>query len=66
MRVPELHQHRKPFFLWHQDVRDHQVRAGTPRRAGRAGLRFVRKPITFAQFKATMAEVVERAGVAPR
>jgi len=31
------------------------------RRAGEAGLRFVCKPITFAQFKATMAEVVEHA-----
>ena len=31
MRVPELHQHREPFFLWHHDVRDHQVRAGLPK-----------------------------------
>ena len=31
------------------------------RRAIQAGLRFVRKPITFAQFEATMAEVVAHA-----
>jgi hypothetical protein len=31
------------------------------RRAIQAGLRFVRKPITFAQFEATMAEIVEHA-----
>ena len=31
------------------------------RRAVEAGLRFLRKPITFAQFEATMAEVVEHA-----
>jgi CheY-like chemotaxis protein len=30
-------------------------------RAVQAGLRFVRKPITFAQFEAMMAEVVEHA-----
>ena len=29
------------------------------RRAIQAGLRFVFKPITFAQFEATMAEIVE-------
>ena len=34
------------------------------RRAVEAGLHFVRKPLTFAQFEATMAEVVERAGAA--
>jgi CheY-like chemotaxis protein len=34
------------------------------RRAVEAGLRFVRKPLTFAQFEATMAEVVEHAGAA--
>ena len=34
------------------------------RRAVEAGLRFVRKPITFAQFEATMAEVVEHAQTA--
>ena len=32
------------------------------RRAVEAGLRFVRKPVTFAQFEATMAEVAEHAG----
>jgi CheY-like chemotaxis protein len=31
------------------------------RRAIQAGLRFVRKPVTFAQFEATMTEVVEQA-----
>ena len=31
------------------------------RRAIQAGLRFVRKPITFAEFEATMAEIVEHA-----
>ena len=36
--------------------------ADDERRAVEAGLRFVRKPVTFAQFKATMAEVVEHAG----
>jgi CheY-like chemotaxis protein len=35
------------------------------RRAGQAGLRFLRKPVSFAQFEAAMAEVVEHAG-APR
>jgi two-component system sensor histidine kinase and response regulator WspE len=30
------------------------------RRAAQAGLRFLRKPIPFAQFKATLAEVVEQ------
>ena len=35
------------------------------RRALEAGLRFVSKPISFAQFETTMAEVVEHAG-APR
>jgi CheY-like chemotaxis protein len=34
------------------------------RQAIEAGLRFVRKPIAFAQFKATMAEVVQHAGAA--
>jgi CheY-like chemotaxis protein len=34
-------------------------------RAAEAGLRFVRKPLTFAQFEATMVEAVERAD-APR
>ena len=34
-----------------------------PRRAIQAGLRFVFKPITFAQFEATMAEIVEHAAV---
>jgi two-component system capsular synthesis sensor histidine kinase RcsC len=34
------------------------------RRAVQAGLRFVRKPVTFAQFEAAMAEVVEHAGQA--
>jgi len=34
------------------------------RRGGQAGLRFVRKPITFAQFEATIAEVVQHAGTA--
>jgi CheY-like chemotaxis protein len=33
------------------------------RRAVEAGLRFVCKPVTFAQFEALMAEVVEHAGV---
>ena len=32
------------------------------RRAVQAGLRFVRKPVTLAQFEATMAEVVKHAG----
>jgi hypothetical protein len=36
------------------------------RRAVEAGLRFVRKPVTFAQFEASMAEVVEYAGVRKR
>ena len=35
------------------------------RRAVQAGLRFLRKPVSFAQFEAAMAEVVEHAG-APR
>jgi CheY-like chemotaxis protein len=30
------------------------------RRAAQAGLRFLRKPFAFAQFKATLAEVVEQ------
>jgi CheY-like chemotaxis protein len=30
------------------------------RRAAQAGLRFLRKPIPFAEFKATLAEVVEQ------
>jgi CheY-like chemotaxis protein len=30
------------------------------RRAAQAGLRFLRKPVPFAQFKATLAEVVEQ------
>jgi two-component system capsular synthesis sensor histidine kinase RcsC len=34
------------------------------RRAAQAGLRFLRKPVTFAQFEAAMAEVVEHAGAA--
>jgi CheY-like chemotaxis protein len=34
------------------------------RRVARAGLRFLRKPVAFAQFKATLAEVVEPAGAA--
>ena len=34
------------------------------RRAAEAGVRFLRKPIAFAQFKATLAEVVEHAGAA--
>jgi CheY-like chemotaxis protein len=34
------------------------------RRAGRAGLHFLRKPVAFAQFKATLAEVAEAAGAA--
>ena len=34
------------------------------RRAVQAGLRFVRKPFTFAQFEATMAAVVQQAGAA--
>ena len=29
-----------------------------------AGLRFLRKPVAFAEFKATLAEVVEPAGAA--
>ena len=33
-------------------------------RAAQAGLRFLRKPVAFAQFKATLAEVVEPAGAA--
>jgi CheY-like chemotaxis protein len=36
--------------------------ADDERRAVEAGLRFVRKPVTFAQFAAAMAEVVEHAG----
>jgi two-component system capsular synthesis sensor histidine kinase RcsC len=32
------------------------------RRALETGLRFVRKPVTFAQFEATMADVVQHAG----
>jgi len=32
------------------------------RRAAQAGVRFLRKPISFAQFKATLAEVVQHAG----
>jgi CheY-like chemotaxis protein len=34
------------------------------RRAVQAGLRFVRKPVSFAQFEAGMAEIVEHAGAA--
>ena len=34
------------------------------RRAAQAGLLFLRKPISFAQFKATLAAVVEAAGAA--
>ena len=34
------------------------------RRAAQAGLRFLRKPVTFAQFEAAMTEVVEHAGAA--
>jgi CheY-like chemotaxis protein len=34
------------------------------RRAARAGLRFLRKPVAFAQFKATLDEVAELAGAA--
>ena len=34
------------------------------RRAGQAGLRFLHKPISFAQFAAMMAEVVEYSGAA--
>ena len=36
------------------------------RRAAQAGLRFLRKPVTFAQFEAAMTEVVEHAGAAPQ
>jgi CheY-like chemotaxis protein len=32
--------------------------------AAQAGLRFLRKPVAFAQFKATLAEVAEHAGAA--
>jgi CheY-like chemotaxis protein len=32
------------------------------RRALETGLRFVRKPVTFAQFEATMADIVQHAG----
>jgi hypothetical protein len=34
------------------------------RRVAEAGLRFLRKPVSFAQFKATLAAVVEQAGPA--
>ena len=34
------------------------------RRAAEAGLRFLRKPVSFAQFKATLAEIVEPGGAA--
>ena len=34
------------------------------RRAAQAGLHFLRKPVAFAQFKATLAEVAEHAGAA--
>ena len=34
------------------------------RRAAQAGLRFLRKPVSFAQFKAALAAVVEPAGAA--
>ena len=34
------------------------------RRAAQAGLRFLRKPVAFAQFKAALAEVVEPAEAA--
>jgi two-component system, NarL family, capsular synthesis sensor histidine kinase RcsC len=34
------------------------------RRAAQAGLRFVRKPVSFAKFEATMIEVAEHAGAA--
>ena len=34
------------------------------RHAARAGLRFLRKPVAFAQFKATLDEVAELAGAA--
>ena len=34
------------------------------RRAAEAGVRFLRKPIAFAQFKATLAEIMEHAGAA--
>ena len=33
-------------------------------RAVQAGLRFLRKPVSFTQFEAAMAEVVEHAGAA--
>jgi hypothetical protein len=45
-------------------LRDVLTEPDDERRAVEAGLRFVRKPITFAQFEATMAEVVEQAGAA--
>jgi CheY-like chemotaxis protein len=34
------------------------------RRAAHAGMRFLHKPISFAQFAATMAEIVEHSGAA--
>src|SRR5678815_3280639 len=34
------------------------------RRAGQAGLHFLRKPVAFAEFKATLTEVTEHAGAA--
>jgi CheY-like chemotaxis protein len=34
------------------------------RRAAQVGLRFLRKPVAFAQFKATLADVSEHAGAA--
>jgi CheY-like chemotaxis protein len=34
-------------------------------RAALAGLRFLRKPVSFAQFKATVAAAAESAGPAP-
>ena len=34
------------------------------RRAAQAGLRFLSKPLAFAEFKATLAEVAEHAGAA--
>jgi two-component system capsular synthesis sensor histidine kinase RcsC len=40
--------------------------ADDERRASQAGVLFIRKPVTFAQFKATVAELAQHARVAAR
>ena len=49
------------------DGREGATRLAAPpdeRRAGQAGLHILRKPVAFAEFKATLAEVAEHAGAA--